>query len=444
MRIGVFGCGYVGLVSGVCFAHMNHQVICADVSAEKIATLKTGGLPIWEQGLQELLEDVIDRGKISFTTDMAHTIQNSDILLIAVGTPSLPDGTANLSYVWSVVEAIAEYTDHHKLIVVKSTVPVGTSDAIKTYLDEYGLKDKIIDVVHNPEFLRQGNAVHDFLHPDRIVIGYEQDESRRIMNELYEEFPSPIQFCNRKSAELIKYAANGFLAMKISYINMLARLSDQLGADIEQVARGIGGDRRIGPSFLKAGIGYGGSCFPKDTKALISLARSVESELPLIEATVDINETQPRYLFHKLEEQMQHFEGKQIALLGLTYKALTDDIREAPSLEISKRLMEKGAHVKAYDPLIRDYPIPEVSLQPDVISCVTDSDAAIILTDWEEFKRLDIPDLVARMNNPLIVDGRNLFSPDQMRKWAEEIDLAYVSVGRPIIQSGLNSLTCSP
>lgn len=439
MRIGVIGCGYVGLVCGISFANMGHQVICSDISAEKITSLQSGNMPIKEQGLAELLQKTNRQGNITFTTDNVQTISESETIFITVGTPSLPDGSADLSYLWSAVRQIAAYLQSEKsgkkLIVVKSTVPVGTCDDVATFFAQQGIGgDKVIDVIHNPEFLRQGNAVHDFLFPDRIIIGCTSAESKEIMNQIYREIKAPIQFCDRRSAELIKYAANTFLAMKISYINMIACLSDKLGADISEVARGIGSDPRIGTSFLQAGIGYGGSCFPKDLLALLKIGEDHACELPLIEAVAQINNQLPGYLLEKLEEQLGNLAGKRIALLGLAYKPMTDDIREAPSLRISGRLQEADARIQAYDPFVKDnYPISDVHLFASAEECVKDCDAVIILTEWEEFKQLSLPALTQFMKNPLIVDGRNIFSIQQIKEWALTSTFTYVSVGRPTV-----------
>lgn len=435
MKVGVVGCGYVGLVTGVCFAYLGHDVCCADIAEDKISSLQKGKIPIWEQGLEERLTSALEKQKICFTSDLSEVVRHSDVLFVAVGTPSREDGSADLSQVWSVARQIADHIAHPLTVVIKSTVPAGTCDAVEALFVEAEVQDRIIDVVHNPEFLRQGNAVHDFLHPDRIVIGYRNSEARDIMRKLYGTFSAPVQYCDRSSAELIKYAANAFLAMKISFINMMARLSDSFGANIDEIAQGIGSDRRIGPAFLKPGLGYGGSCFPKDTQALITMGKHTDCDLPLIESTAAINRSQPIYLLQKLEQELGCLQGKRIGLLGLTYKPLTDDIRDAPSLEISRILLEQEAEVAAYDPMVSHYPYPQMHICEDAYQCAEGSDALLLLTEWEEFEYLNISELVHRMKNPLIVDGRNMFSIDTMKRAAEKTPFVYASIGRPTISS---------
>jgi UDPglucose 6-dehydrogenase len=327
-----------------------------------------------------------------------------------------------------------------KLLVIKSTVPVGTCDSVEALLHNSTARSRMIDVVHNPEFLRQGNAVQDFLHPDRIVVGCKTEEARTIMNDLYAGISSPIYHCDRRSAELIKYGSNAFLAMKISFINMMANLSDELGIDVDEVAAGIGSDRRIGPHFLQSGIGYGGSCFPKDMKAIRALGTAVGCELPLIEAAERINVRQPQVIVGKLKNSLQTLKGSRIALLGLTFKPMTDDIRESPSLTVCRMCLAEGAIVHAYDPIIRHYPIQEVVLHGDMYSAIDACDAIVLLTEWNEFRLLDWSRVSKSVRNGLIVDGRNMLSHSGMSSVCEQFGMTYLSVGRPAIDRyGLTS-----
>ncbi len=437
MKLTIIGSGYVGLVTGVCFASMGHEVICADTASEKMAILESGGLPLFEEELEPLLREALNSGRIRFTTNMAFSIEQSDILFITVGTPSRSDGEADLTQLWSVVNLVAQYSNGKKLLVIKSTIPVGTSDSVEAVLqNSIHAHDRIIDVVHNPEFLRQGNAVHDFFHPDRIVVGCKTEEARKIMNDLYGNISSPIYFCNRRSAELIKYSSNAFLAMKISFINMMANLSDKLGVNVDEVAKGLGADRRIGAHFLQSGIGYGGSCFPKDIKALQALGKAVACELPLIDSTERINTRQPQIIVNKLKTAMKTLQGARIALLGLTFKPMTDDIREAPSLAISRMCLAEGATVHAYDPLIRNYPIKEVILHNDLYTAIDSCDAIIILTEWDEFRLLDWNKISRKLRSGLIVDGRNMFSWSEMKNITENYGITYLSIGRPALYGG--------
>ncbi|MCF6093711.1 UDP-glucose/GDP-mannose dehydrogenase family protein [Microaerobacter geothermalis] len=433
MKITVIGTGYVGLVTGACLAHMGHDVICADISVEKIATLQSGGLPIWEHGLKGIIDGARNENRIQFTTDMAQAIQESEVLFIAVGTPSLPDGNADLSQLWSIVVQIATVSQSDKTIVIKSTVPVGTSDEVEAVLRHLSSDPLHFEVVSNPEFLRQGNAVYDFLHPDRIVIGCSSSRARKTMSLIYKDFSVPIQFCDRRSAEMIKYASNTFLAMKISYINMIAGLSEKVGANVDEVARGMGLDRRIGPSFLQAGIGYGGSCLPKDTSALLALGKRLDHELPLVEAAVKINKEQSQLIIKKLRHSLGSLNQKRIAILGLSFKPMTDDIREAPSLSVIRQCLKEGAIIRAYDPLVHDYPLKDITLCHDEYSAIQFCDAIVILTEWEQFRHLDWERISQKLRLPLIVDGRNIFSLKQMEAICEKYGLIYFSVGRPTI-----------
>lgn len=439
MRIAIIGTGYVGLVAGACLASTGHQVLCADVDSGKIGLLASGKSPIFEEGLETLLAAGIDRGLLSFTDSLEKAFAHGDVVIVAVGTPSLADGAADLSALWSVIHrmAMANAACTGKLLVIKSTVPPGTCDRIAEALHSDAPGSGIVDVVHNPEFLRQGSAVRDFLHPDRIVVGCGTDEGKRRMRQLYAELDAPVVWCDRTSAELIKYAANAFLATKISFANMIADLSGKLGARVDEVLSGVGLDRRISPHFLKSGAGYGGSCFPKDMKALQALGRSVGCELPLIDAAEQINAARPQLLVNALADALPTLRGTTIAVLGLAFKPMTDDVRQAPSLAVCGLLMAQGARVRAYDPLIRQYPLTEVALFDDIETAITGSDAIILLTEWSAFRSMDW-NLVGRaVRTGVIVDGRNLLDWNEMLGVTEQYDLTYVSVGRPPLVCGV-------
>ncbi|TDF98026.1 UDP-glucose dehydrogenase family protein [Paenibacillus piri] len=432
MRIAVIGTGYVGLVTGACLARLGHSVICSDRSAEKISVLASGGLPIWEQGLDELLSEASSLNRIRFTTNIKSAVQESDILIICVGTPFGPNGEADLTQLWSVVKQIARHSTEKKFLVVKSTVPVGTTDEIDQWLQSVSA-NRNIDVIHNPEFLRQGNAIRDFFHPDRIVAGCRTDKAKHVVSDLYKDLPSPILFCDSRSSELIKYASNAFLAMKISYINMIADFSEQTGARIDVVAEGIGMDSRIGEAFLRAGIGYGGSCFPKDIMAFRAMGQKWDCPMPLLDSTVSINRLRPRRLVNKLTDELGMLKGKRIALLGLAFKPMTDDLREAPSLQISRICLEQGAAVHAYDPHVSDYPVPEVVLHRSLYDAIDSSDAVVIVTELEQLRCLDWQIVSKKLRTRLIIDGRNMFAWEEMLHIADTFDMTYISVGRPPI-----------
>jgi len=438
MKIGVIGVGYVGLVTAACLAQCGHHVIGADQSAEKIATLQSGGLPIWEKGLDEVLGEALKKQRIRFTVSPLEAIREADALFIAVGTPSLADGSCDLSQVWNICDAIAEHGRDGQLIILKSTIPVGTTDEFHRRLKEKS-KVSFLDVVHNPEFLRQGQAVHDFLYPDRIVVGHENPETIAVMNEIYQWITAPIQFCDRKSAELIKYASNAFLAMKISYINMFAELCEKVGAHVEEVAQGMGADRRIGPAFLRAGIGYGGSCFPKDTKALLAFEKEHGTRLPLVQATEELNRHQLERFFLRLKRRLGILSGKKIAVWGLSFKPETDDIREAPSLRFCERCLTEGAEVHAYDPLVQSFPIPGVNVHQDLYAPLRDADALALLTEWDLFRKPDWSRIQVEMNQPLLFDGRNLYAWEEMKKRVDEWGLEYHSIGRPTLHPVLSA-----
>ena len=431
MKIAVAGTGYVGLVAGVCFAEKGHNVICVDVDENKVKLMKSGKSPIYEQGLEELLEKNYKEGRLDFTTDYKMAYKDAEAIFIGVGTPELPDGSANLSFVATVSRQIAESIERNCLVVVKSTVPIGTNDKVEQFIKDSLVHDVKIEVASNPEFLAQGHAVRDTLEAKRIVIGTESENAEKILREIYKPFNLPIVSVSRRSAEMIKYASNDFLALKISYMNDIANLCELVEANIEDVAKGMSYDPRIGSSFLHAGIGYGGSCFPKDTKALKYLAKKYGYKLKTVEAAVDVNAEQKIKLFKKATDRMITFKGLKIAILGLTFKAGTDDLREAPSIENIKLLLENGAdNIYAYDPVGEDnfkklYPtqINYVKAPEDALK---GANICFIFTEWEEIKAVK-PKIYKRlMKTPLVYDVRNIYTPKEMLDYGIE----YYSLGR--------------
>jgi UDPglucose 6-dehydrogenase len=433
VKITVIGLGYVGLTTALCLTRWGHQVIGADISSEKIMALNAGVLPIWEPQLDKLLDQAKDEKAIRFTTDIAAAVSEGEVLFICVGTPAGENGRPDLSQLRSLIKPIAFHANDGAVVVIKSTVPIGTTDTVEKglYLLSGG---KSWDIVHNPEFLRQGKAVTDFLHPDRIVVGTRSSVAACRMRKLYQAIDAPFITCDPRSAEIIKYAANGFLAMKISYANMMAPLCESWGADIEAVIKGVGSDRRITPSHLQPGVGFGGSCFPKDTEALLAMGRAADCPMPLVEALQEINRLQPQRVLDKLKQELGSLQGKRIGLLGLTFKPDSDDLREAPSLAISRLARQSGAVVQAYDPLVRHYPVAEVRLVTDPHELLETCDGIILVTEWEEFRKLSWRRLHARPHPLVLVDGRNLFSLEEMRRIAEETGLVYLSVGRPPVR----------
>lgn len=430
MKISIAGTGYVGLVSAVVLAHVGHQVTCVDVNKDKLEQLKRGISPIHEPGLPELMEKNFCR--LVFTTDYVTAYSEADVVFIAVGTPEKVDGSANLSYVYNVVNQIAASVTRNIVVVMKSTVPIGTSEKIEQYLRRNIKSEVTIEVVSNPEFLSQGTAIRDMLHGSRIVVGTDSESARQVMAEIYENLDQPIVFTDRRSAEMIKYASNDFLALKISYINEIANLCEVLGANVEDVAQGMGMDPRIGNKFLRAGIGYGGSCFPKDTKALHWLGNYHDYELKTVKAAIEVNENQKLRLIKKARKYYNSFEGLIVAVLGLTFKPGTDDLREAPSLDNIPILLDNGAKVKAYDPCGVEQFSRNVS--GDIIYCSTpeetlkDADICFIFTEWPEVLKLQ-PDHFLTMKRPIILDGRNCFEPVIMAGYP----LVYDSIGRKTI-----------
>jgi UDPglucose 6-dehydrogenase len=411
MRIAVFGAGYVGLVTGACLADLGHEVVVRDVVDEKVDALKDGRVPIHEEGLEELLER--NRERLSFTTDVGEAIDGAEIVYVAVGTPPTYSGDADLSAVWTVVDELPE-VDRRVVVAMKSTVPVGTGRAVRHRLDERGLTN--VGYVSNPEFTAEGTAVADFMHPDRVVVGSFEEEDAEVVVRLHEGIDAPIVRCDVASAEMIKLAANAALVTRISFINEIANVCEATGADVVTVAEGIGLDRRIGPSFLRAGIGYGGSCFPKDSLALKQLAANSGYNFQLLNAVIEVNELQKRRVIGKLEGRLGDLRGKKIALLGLAFKPGTDDMREAPSLVLAGRLLSEGAEVSAYDPVADGrVHLHGVEIAGSAREALDDADAAVLVTEWPELVALDWADAGSRMRNRLVIDGRNALDPDALR-----------------------------
>jgi UDPglucose 6-dehydrogenase len=432
-RIVMVGSGYVGLVSGACFADFGHDVICVDKDAAKIEQLELGIMPIFEPGLTELVSKNVAGGRLAFSTDLAASIAGADAIFIAVGTPSRRgDGHADLSYVHAASREIAEALTGYSVIVTKSTVPVGTGDAVERIIRETR-PDARFSVVSNPEFLREGAAITDFKRPDRIVIGAEDERAREVMREIYRPLylnQAPLLFTDRRTSELIKYAGNAFLAMKITFINEIADLCEAVGADVQQVARGIGLDNRIGAKFLHAGPGYGGSCFPKDTLALIKTAQDYGTPVRIIETVASVNEQRKRAMARKVIEAMGgDVRGKRVAILGLTFKPNTDDMRDAPSIAVIQGLQDHGASIAAYDPEGVEQAklvLSGIDYASNPYTCMEGADALVIVTEWEQFRALDMRRIKELLREPLIIDLRNIYAPDEVRRHG----LQYVSVGR--------------
>ncbi len=449
-KIAVAGTGYVGLVAGVCFAEVGHNVTCVDIDEKKIELMKSGTSPIYEEGLQELMQKNYAKGNLKYTTNYKEAYKEADAIFIGVGTPEQADGSANLSHLSTVARQIAGSVEKDCLIVVKSTVPIGTNDKVEQFIKDFlphngeyhvgngiGCENKIrIEVASNPEFLAQGTAVCDTLHAARIIIGTESKWAENLLMEIYQPFNIPIVSVNRRSAEMIKYASNDFLALKISYMNDIANLCELVGADIQDVAKGMSFDERIGKNFLNAGIGYGGSCFPKDTKALEHLAKQHGYELRTIKAAIDVNKEQKTILLKKASKRLITFNGLKVAVLGLTFKPGTDDLREAPSLENIPLLLEKGADIYAYDPVGKENfkkKFPEgknkqgnITYVDNVEQALKDANICFIFTEWNEIKNIKPEEYKNLMRIPLVYDGRNLYELEDMKKAGIE----YYSIGR--------------
>jgi UDPglucose 6-dehydrogenase len=432
MRIAMIGTGYVGLVSGACLSEFGHDVVCIDKDAGKVDTLKSGGIPIYEPGLDEVVAANVKAGRLSFETDLAHGVAGAAAIFIAVGTPSRRgDGHADLSYVFAAAEEIAKSLTGHAVVVTKSTVPVGTSRKVEEIIKRVN-PNADFDMASNPEFLREGSALEDFRRPDRVVVGCDSDTARNVMRDVYRPLflnETPILFTSRESSELIKYAANAFLATKITFINEMADICEKVGGNVQDVARGIGLDGRIGGKFLHAGPGYGGSCFPKDTLALVQTAQQLGAPSRIVEAVVKVNDDRKLAMARKIEAAFGGVNGKTIAVLGLTFKPNTDDMRDAPSLVIVPYLQAAGATIRAFDPEGRKEAARHLKLdyRDDAYDALDGADGVVILTEWNEFRALDLDRVKATLKSPLMVDLRNIYRPAQMR----EAGFRYISVGRP-------------
>jgi UDPglucose 6-dehydrogenase len=433
MKIGVIGTGYVGLVTAVCLADLGHKVTGTDVVKEKIDKASRGISHIYEPGLEDLLKKNLKKGNLSFIHDLAKTIQSSDVLFVCVDTPQREDGSADMTYVEGVSRKIAENLNGYKVIVEKSTVPVRTSMWIKRTISLHKKKEMDFDVASNPEFLREGSAVSDFLNPDRIIIGVETERARDVLVDIYRKFESRLLVTNIDTAELIKHASNSFLALKISYINLISDICEKTEADIELVAKGMGFDPRIGSHFLRAGVGYGGSCFPKDIKALARIGEDLSVDVSLLKEAESINSRRSELFLKKIKKALWILKDKKIAVLGLSFKPETDDIREAPSIKVIRKLLEEGAELRLYDPKAREnmrkiFPeqAPRISYAKSAYEAVKGANALLFITEWEEFKKLDLKKVKKLMANPIIVDGRNVFEPSQLKNLGFE----YYPTGR--------------
>lgn len=434
MRITMIGSGYVGLVSGVCFAEFGHDVICMDLNAEKIEGLKNGIIPIFEPGLEEMTRDNVKAGRLSFTTDIKTAVAASDVVFIGVGTPTNKEtGHADLKYVYAAARDIAQAVDGFTVVVTKSTVPVGTGDEVERIIRETN-PNADVAVVSNPEFLREGAAIKDFMIPNRIVVGIEDERARPVMTEVYRPLfinQSPLMFTTRRTSELIKYAANAFLAMKITYINEMADLCEAVGANVQEVARGIGLDNRIGTKFLHAGPGYGGSCFPKDTLALVKTAQDFGAPIKLIETTVEINDARKSKMTQKVVRALGgDVKGKTIAVLGLTFKPETDDMRDSPAITIVEELVAAGAEIRAFDPEGMENAksiLPDITYASGPYDAATGADAVVIVTEWNEFRGMDLKRIKTAMSGNSLVDLRNIYRREEVARHG----FRYASIGRP-------------
>lgn len=428
-KIAVIGTGYVGLVTGTCLADIGHRVICVDNDKDKIDMLKHGKIPIYEPGLSSLVSKNVRKKRLFFCNDIAEAVKISQVIFIAVGTPPRAKGEADLSAVEDVAEKIAKNMNSYKLIVQKSTVPIATGDWVESTISMFKKKHAKFDIASNPEFLREGTAIEDFMYPDRIVIGAESKKAREILARVYKPIKAKIIFTDIKSAELIKHASNSFLAMKISFINSLSRICDLSKADIDKVAEGIGMDKRIGKDFLKASLGYGGFCFPKDLAAFISVSERLGYNPELLKAVAKVNEQQKEFFFRKIKKAVWNIGGKKIAVLGLSFKPNTDDIRLSPAIAIVNMLKKEGAQISVFDPKAMEKAKKEligVDYCNDSYEAIKGADCLVIATDWNEFKELDLKRVKRLLKRPIIVDGRNMFEPGKMRK----LGFTYVSIGR--------------
>lgn len=431
MKIAIAGTGYVGLVTGVCLAEVGHEnIVCVDIDKEKVDLMKAGVSPIYEEHLEELMKKNYKEGRIDYTTNYKEAYKDADIIMIAVGTPERSDGSANLDYIKKVAKQVASSVTKDTLVVIKSTVPIGTNDAIEKFIRE-NLKNNVrIELASNPEFLSQGTAVKDTLNASRIVIGVESEWAKNLLEEVYKPFNQPIVVTNRNSAEMIKYASNDFLALKISFMNDIANLCEIVGANIEDVAKGMSYDERIGSKFLKAGIGYGGSCFPKDTKALHWLASHNGYELKTVKSAIEVNEAQKLRLVRKAASLVESFDGMKVAVLGLTFKPGTDDLREAPSIPNIQYLIERGANVIAYDPVgienTKNIFKDSIKYTTSIDEAIDDADICFIMTEWKQILNYNISNYKNKMKRPLVFDGRNCYTLDAMK----DLGIEYYSIGR--------------
>lgn len=429
MKIAMIGSGYVGLTTGTCFAELGHKVICVDNNAEKIELLNSGKIPIFEPGLEKLVKKNTQKKSLSFTTDISFAVKESEVVFIAVGTPPKENGEADLSFVENVSKEIANAITKYTVVVEKSTVPVETGEKVAKTIENAGIKKELFDIVSNPEFLREGNAIEDFMKPDRIVIGVNSNKAKEIMQKLYAPINSPIIFTSIKSAEIIKHASNSFLATKISFINSVSRICELSGANIDEVSAGMGLDKRIGKSFLNAGIGYGGFCFPKDADAFIKISEKLGYDFKILKEAQNVNSNQKTHFIKKIHESLSGVFGKKIGVWGLAFKPNTDDMRFAPSIDILSELKKYGAKLYAFDPQAQNNAkkiLPGINFCTDLFEAAKGADALLILTEWDEFKKTDLKKLKSVLKNPVIIDGRNIFDPKKMA----ENGFNYVSIGR--------------
>jgi len=432
MHIAVIGSGYVGLVTGACFAEFGVDVTCVDIDAEKIARLCDGIVPIYEPGLEQLVAKNMQAGRLQFTTDIKAAVEQALVIFLAVGTPPKEDGSADLKYIDAAARSVAEHMNGYKVIVTKSTVPIGTGEHLRCLIRENLKRQTNFGIVSNPEFLREGAAINDFMRPDRVVIGSRDEEAIAIMRDLYRPLyliEAPVVITSLEGAELIKYAANAFLATKISFINEIANMCDEIGCDVHDVARAVGMDNRIGGKFLHPGPGFGGSCFPKDTRALSSVARQFGCESRIVDTVIEVNENQRVRMIAKIEKLIGETKNKNIAVLGLAFKPETDDMREAPAVDIIKALVERGAKVRAFDPVAMTEAakiLPDIAYAEDEYQAIDGADALVFVTEWNQFRALDMKRVYESMKTPKIADLRNIYNPATMR----ELGFDYVGVGR--------------
>ncbi|MEO6390725.1 MAG: UDP-glucose/GDP-mannose dehydrogenase family protein, partial [Pyrinomonadaceae bacterium] len=432
MHIAVIGTGYVGLVTGACFAEFGVDVTCVDIDEGKINRLKEGEIPIYEPGLEQIVQKNAQAGRLTFTTDIKSAVRESLVIFLAVGTPPSEDGSANMSFVEAAARQVAEHMNGYKVIVTKSTVPVGTGERLRTLIRDHQTNKTNFGMVSNPEFLREGAAISDFMRPDRVVIGSRDEEAVAIMRDLYRPLyliETPFVITSLEAAELTKYAANAFLATKISFINEIANLCDLIGCDVHDVARGMGMDRRIGQKFLHPGPGFGGSCFPKDTKALATLAREFGGKTMIVDTVIEVNRLQREAMVPKIEKLAGSLKDKVIGILGLSFKPETDDMRDAPSVEIVQILVVRGAKIRAFDPVAEEEArkvLPDIEYVDDEYAAVDGADVLVFMTEWNQFRGLDMERIFKLMRTPKIADLRNIYEPEDMR----ELGFEYVGVGR--------------